>query len=306
MPLPIHHLDRSTVVYGFDRAATPRLAVDAPCEVMVETHDARTGKLKRPEDEPKTAPNFEDRFPKTNPATGPILIVGAEPGDAVVAEVLRIDLDDYGFVLVKPNVGLVQGLVNRTEAKILPVIDGEVHFDGLRLPTRPMIGVMATAPAGESIGTAYIGRHGGNMDNNRITVGTKVHLPVRVPGAHFYVGDVHATMGDGEISGTGVEIGARVHLRLSLEKGKAREWPWLETRDHLITTASAPGFEEAAEIATRSMMELMGERLGVSPVDAFGLLSIAGDLRVNQYCRMVIGCSVRVEFPKLNAGFTRT
>jgi amidase len=128
---------------------------------------------------------------------------------------------------------------------------------------------------------------------------------VRVPGASFYVGDVHASMGDGEISGSGVEIGGRVHLRVGLEKGAAREWPWLETSDHLITTAAAPGFDEAAEIATRSMMALLGERLGVSPGDAVALLSIAGDVKVNQHCRMPIGASVRMEFPKLNAGFSR-
>ena len=110
---------------------------------------------------------------------------------------------------------------------------------------------MATAPAGEPIGTAYCGKHGGNMDNNRIRPGTRVHLPVRVPGAHLYVGDVHASMGDGEVSGTGVEIGARVHVRIGLEKGKAREWPWLETPDLLIQTASAKTYEEAMALFQR-------------------------------------------------------
>jgi amidase len=112
-------------------------------------------------------------------------------------------------------------------------------------------------------------------------------------------------MGDGEISGSGVEIGGRVLVRLSLEKGAATEWPWMETEHHLITTASAPGFDEAAEIATRSMMALLGQRLGVGQVDAFALLTIAGDLKVNQHCRLPIGASARMEFPKLNAGFTR-
>jgi amidase len=167
-----------------------------------------------------------------------------------------------------------------------------------------MIGVMATAPAGDPIGTAYCGRHGGNMDNNMIRIGTRVHLPVRVPGAGFYVGDVHASMGDGEVCGTGVEIGARVHLRLTLEKGKARDWPWMETQDLLIQAASAKTYEEASEIAVREMMGLLGERLGLSPPDAFMLVSAIGDVRVNQACRSPIDVSVRVEVPKLNAGLT--
>jgi amidase len=303
MAAPIHFLDRSTVSYAIDPEAPPRLEVAAPCEVMIETHDARSGRLRRPEDEAPTAPDFTEQFPRTNPATGPLRVTGAAPGDALVVEVLRIDLDEQGFVLVKPDAGLLTGLVNRTEAKVLPVRDGRVHFGHLRLPIRPMIGVMATAPA-EAIATAYIGRHGGNMDNNRLTVGTRIHLPVRVPGAQFYVGDLHATMGDGEISGTGVEIGGRVLLRLRLERGAATEWPWMETDRLWITTAAAPRFEEAAQIATRAMMELLQARLSVTASEAFALLSIAGDLKVNQLCLTGIGASARMEFAKPNAGFS--
>ena len=112
-------------------------------------------------------------------------------------------------------------------------------------------------------------------------------------------------MGDGEISGAGLEIGARVHLGLTLEKGSARAWPWMETPDLLITTASAAAYEEASEIAAREMMALLAERLGVTPVEAFMLLSIRGDVRVNQACRSTIETSVRVEFPKLGAGLHR-
>ncbi|MBM3523071.1 MAG: acetamidase [Alphaproteobacteria bacterium] len=300
----LHQLDRTRVTYKFDASEAPRLEVDAAAEVMVETHDARTGRLKRAEDVMLSAPDFRDPFPKTNPATGPIRIVGAEPGDALAIDVLGIEVDDYGFLIVKPDFGLVRNLVNQPVAKIVPVRDGTIEFDRLRFPVRPMIGVMATAPAGAPIGTAYCGRHGGNMDNNRIRVGTRVHLPVRVPGALFYVGDVHAAMGDGEVCGTGVEIGARVHLRLQLVKGAAREWPWMETPELLIQAASAPTYEEASEIAVREMIGLLGERLGLSPPDAFMLISAVGDVRVNQACRSPIDVSVRVEVPKLNAGLT--
>jgi amidase len=292
----IHFLDRTTLAFAIDPEAPARLEVAAPCEVMIETHDARSGKLQRPEDEPLSAPVFTDRFPRTNPATGPVRIRGAEPGDALVVEV-----DGQGFVMIKPDAGLVTGLVNRTETHMVAVRDGQMHFGKLRLPVRPMIGVMATAPE-EAIATAYIGRHGGNMDNNRLTIGTRIHLPVRVPGAQFYVGDLHASMGDGEISGSGVEIGGRVHLRLRLDKGAATEWPWMET-DHLwITTAAAPGFDAAARIATQSMMALLEARLGVSASEAFALLSIAGDLMVNQLCLSTIGASARMEFPRPDRG----
>jgi len=301
----LHYLDRSQVEYAFDTAHAPRITVEAPCEIMIETHNSRGGKLNKPEDEVTTRPNPNDKYPKSNPMTGPVGIVGAEPGDSLAVEIVSIEVDSQGYVGVFPEVGIVRDVVNQRTVTMLPIKDGQVHFNDLRLPLKPMIGAMACAPL-EPISVGLIGRHGGNMDNNRLAVGTTVHLPIYAPLGLFYVGDVHATMGDAEMCGSGAEIGARVHLRFKLEKGGAKEWPWLETADRWITTASAPHFEEAAEYATRSMIALLGERLGVSPADAFGLMSIAADLRINQYCNWPkLGTSVRVEFPKLGAGITR-
>ena len=124
-------------------------------------------------------------------------------------------------------------MVGRPVARFAEVRDGAIDFAGVRLPLRPMIGVIATAPDGEPVGTAYVGRHGGNLDCNLIAEGALVHLPVRVKGALFYIGDVHAVMGDGEVSGSGFEIAAKITVRLSLQKGGATEWPWLETADRI-------------------------------------------------------------------------
>ncbi|MBM3630028.1 MAG: hypothetical protein FJX21_19720, partial [Alphaproteobacteria bacterium] len=177
----LHHLGRESVSYKIDAADPPLLEVEPLAEIMVETHDARTGRLKKAEEVMLSAPDFRDPFPKTNPATGPIRVRGAEPGDALAIDILDIALDDYGFLIVKPDFGLVRNLVNQPEAKIVQVADGMIAFDRLRFPVRPMVGVLATASAGPPIGSAYCGRHGGNMDNNRIRPGTRVHLPVRVP-----------------------------------------------------------------------------------------------------------------------------
>src|SRR5690348_16578120 len=109
-------LTRDPVVYKFDKTEPPRLNVEPGAELMVETHDARAGRLKKPEQVMETAPDFRDKYPKTNPATGPIHVAGAEPSDALVVDVLGIALDDYGFLLVKPDFGLVRGLVNEPMA----------------------------------------------------------------------------------------------------------------------------------------------------------------------------------------------
>ncbi len=293
-------LPADDVVYAIDKAVPPRLSLTSPAEVIVATLDARAGRLRRPEDVESTAPDYRDRFPRANPATGPIAIDGAEPGDVLTAEILRIELDDRGYTLVKPGFGVLPEMVARPAARLCRIVDGAVEFGALRLPLRPMVGVIATAPDGEPVGTAYVGRHGGNLDCNLIAAGTRVHLPVRVPGALFFIGDVHAVMGDGEISGSGFEIGARIRLRLALQKGGATEWPWLETEDRIATLASAASFDEAAETAVRSMLGLLVARHGVSETEAYMLMSIRGDLRVNQACRSPIDASVRFEFPKLS------
>jgi amidase len=298
-------LSRDQIVYCFDAAAEPRLTIAAPATLLFETHDARGGRLKRPEQVHETAPDFNDRFPKANPATGPVRVEGAEPGDTITIDIHAIDLDRQGFILVKPDMGLVRDLTAEPLASICTVEDGHVRLGDLRFRLRPMVGVIAVAPAGEPWATAYVGRHGGNIDSSRMAVGTRLHLPVQVPGGLVYVGDVHAAMGDGEVSGAGVEIGARVLVTIGLEKGTGRTWPHAETADQLITIASAPTYELASEIAVREMMALLGERLGLSPTDAFMLISAIGDVRVNQACRSKIDTSVRVEMPKLGHGLER-
>jgi amidase len=294
-----HRLDANEVVYAIDPGAPPRLTLEAPADVTIDTLDARGGRLRRPEDVETTAPDYGDRFPRTNPATGPIAVLGAEPGDVLTAEILSIDLDDHGYTLVKPGFGVFADMVERPVARLCPVVNSMLHFGELRLPVRPMIGVIGTAPNGEPQGTAYVGSYGGNLDCNLITTGAKVHLPVRVPGALLFVGDVHATMGDGEISGSGFEIGARVRIRLSLTKGGALEWPWLETENLVATLGSAPTFEEASNIAMRAMLRRLMERYSISELEAYMLMSIRGDLRINQACRSPVHVSIRFEFPKL-------
>jgi len=91
--------------------------------------------------------------------------------------------------------------------RIVSIEDDTVRFnDRISFPVRPMVGVIGTAPAGEGIETHYPGPHGGNMDNRYVTTGATVHLPVSVPGAMLGVGDVHASMGDGEISMIGLDL----------------------------------------------------------------------------------------------------
>ena len=138
-----------------------------------------------------------------NPATGPVSVRGAEPGDSLVVEILDIRPGPQGVATIIPGYGQLIDLVESPVTKVLPVRDGVVHFnDEIRFPVRSMVGVVGVATEGEEITNAMPGKHGGNLDDHLHGIGTKIYFPVRQPGGMFAVGDMHASMGDGEICGT--------------------------------------------------------------------------------------------------------
>ncbi|MBQ2770925.1 MAG: acetamidase/formamidase family protein, partial [Clostridia bacterium] len=135
-----------------------------------------------------------------NPATGPLFVEGAEEGDVLKVEILKIDLRSWGVMRSSPTAGAFPYLYEKREARIFDLSRGQVEFDEvLTEPVDTMIGVIGTAPAGEGIDTETPDSHGGNMDCNRIVEGSTLYLPVNTPGALLAMGDLHARMGDGEV-----------------------------------------------------------------------------------------------------------
>lgn len=293
-----HFLGRDQIGYRFAEDVAPRLTIAPGDIVEVQTHDARSGKLRKPEDVITTAPTMGEKFPKTNPATGPIFVSSVEPGDELLIEILAIDVDPLGFIIARPEWGSARNVAKTQMAKMLPVEGGFVKFDSFRFPVRPMVGVLATAPKGEGVSTLQMGDYGGNMDCKMVRPGTTVHLPVFVDGGLLFVGDVHAAMGDAEAVGTGCEIDATVTLRVDVRKRASRGAPWMENDTHLIGYGNGATFELAAEKATLQTMSLVAERTGVEPLDAFLLIGLIGDVRVNQACNAPIDVGARIEIEK--------
>jgi amidase len=162
-----------------------------------------------------------------------------------------------------------------------------------------MVGVIGTAPADGVIYTSAPGPQGSNIDVNAVTVGARAHLPVHVPGALLAIGDVHASMGDGEVSGTGVEIAGEVTVRVDLVPSAAPARPWIETDDAWITTGSGPMLEDAVEMAVEEMTRLLMERFTLSRTEAFLLVSARGDVRIGQCARIRgLDATAYAVFPK--------
>jgi len=287
---------RDKIVYAFDKRQAPVATVEPGTALCFETWDARTGTI-RSERDLFTAPH-----PKgPNPATGPVAIRGAEPGDSLVVEIRDIRLAERGFTGIRPKLGVLGHLITEFHTKMLDIQGGEVVFnERIRFPVRPMVGVIGTAPPGEPVGNLHAGPHGGNMDHNDVRIGAKLHLPVFVPGALLLVGDVHASMGDGEISITALETCGEVQVRVELQKGDTISRPWIEFPDAWITTGDGPTASDAIRMACEEMAAFLQLRLGVSVEEAYMLLSIRGDARVSQCAEPTMcGATARMIMPKL-------
>ena len=56
---------------------------------------------------------------------------------------------------------------------------------------------------------------GGNLDIRQLVAGSRLYLPVDVPGALFSIGDLHFAQGDGEVCGTAIEVAGAVTVRFA-------------------------------------------------------------------------------------------
>lgn len=234
-----------------------------------------------------------------NPAAGPVYINGAEPGDVIAVDILDIDVADKGVITTD---GICGPLHDRSEirTKIINIADGVADFNGVKFPVDPMIGVIGTAPAGEDVIDGYPGNHGGNMDSKLIKKGARVYLPVRVDGALLQMGDVHATMGDAELCGTGIEIPAEIIVKVSLIKNFELNWPVTETSTHFYVNACAHNFDDALKSASVELQRLLMNATGWDETDTYMYMSIQSDVEINQAC---VPCEVamilRFGTPKL-------
>ncbi len=276
-------INRSRVGYEYDPSAEPVLTVAPDTTIVFETQDARGGSMfVHPVGElvdlPKPTPG------RGNPVTGPLSVLGAEPGDALTVDILHIETISPGWCGGHAHVHpLAEGRIPRARGRVCEVRNRRVHFSSsIQLDEEPMIGCIATAPEHAAVNCGKPGPWGGNLDHKVIARGARVFLPVHHPGGLLWIGDVHAQQGDGELSGTAVEIAADVTIRVGVEKGLAIRWPWVETTDRLISISASLDFAEARHDVVESMMRALEHQLQLEPAEALALISAVGDLRIGQ------------------------
>jgi acetamidase/formamidase len=246
---------------------------------------------------------------------GPIRIEGAEPGDTLVVEVLKVRpnrdtavstqggrfgalVPDAGTAMLNPEFprGRYRWRIDRER------MTGTVELSGsaqrtVTLPLAPMLGRVATAPAGdEAFGGLWPGPFGGNMDAADVREGTTVYLPVFHEGALFYFGDGHALQGDAEICGSGLETSMEVAFRFGLLKGKTIAWPRLEDAEHIMVAGSARPLSDALRIAFVQLIEWLVAEHGFAREDAYQLVSQTAVVRVANMVDPIY--TVVAKFPK--------
>jgi len=240
--------------------------------------------------------SLTDRYDPEHPrAFGPnptvvVFIDGAMPDDMLAVKILGIDVESVGYTGFKePANPLARLILNREwglTTRTLAIEQGEILWsDRVRIPVRPMIGTLGTAPARESLLNSRGGPYGGNMDVQEVAVGSTVYLPVAVPGALLHVGDVHAIQGDGEICNAGgTECRSRVTLQVEVcGKPDRTATVRIENDDHIMAVACERSLEESFYKAAREILFWMVDEFGFTESDAYLLMGQVLEARCTQF-----------------------
>ncbi len=311
-------------------------------EVLLETRDASDNQM-RPEVTMADLDRFDAKV--AHPLTGPVYVAGAEPGDLLEIEYVDVIPQPFGWTRNRPGSGFLRDLFQEPYIVHWNMSDGwatSEQLPGVRIPDGSFMGTAGIAPsrdqmeawtarevdlvrrggmaalpdsedavpsggaiAAEGLRTLPPRENCGNVDAKQLTKGSRLLIPVNVPGALYSCGDGHFAQGDSECCITAIEMGATAVVRFHLRKGEADRhkirWPrythpgyflppeWAAPRN-FIATMGMPirddGVQEgenltlAARNALINMIELLQER-GWSKEQAYIICSVAVDLKIS-------------------------
>ena len=263
-----------------------------------------------------------------HPLSGPVYVEGAEPGQTLKVEFVSYESADFGVTAVIPGFGFLADLFTEPYVVKWDIADGiawSEELPGVTVPDEMFAGVVGVAPSHERM-EAFRTREeqlgdrgqpvadplpeaavppeaagglrtipprelGGNMDVRQLVAGSRLWLPVDVPGALFSIGDLHFAQGDGEVCGTAIEIAGAVTVRFALHDGPAPAAPRFVTPPRSdparYATLGIPfddgmDLNAAARAALLEMIDHLEQRYGFERPAAYALASVAVDLRISE------------------------
>jgi acetamidase/formamidase len=291
--MAVHHLEleqRSLHGY-FDRDLPPVLTIEPGDSVVCRTLDASWTEMSRRFGEEMPDIDAGPEIAVGHALSGPVAVLGAEPGDALAVEVVRLVPLHWGWTWSGPRPWNAQfGLGVEDDAGLRWLIDSTAGTAtdrnelGLTLKIAPFMGIMGNAPASPGRHSTIPPRRvGGNLDCRELIEGSTVLLPVEVEGAIFSVGDGHAAQGDGEVGQTAIECGMRhVELRFRVIKKLDLTAPQAVTPAGYVTLGLGESLDEAAACALNPMLGILQSAVGLTRGQAMALASLVVSLRVTQ------------------------
>ncbi len=287
-----HWLGKDKYHTHWDNSLPPLLEIEPGDVVHVETEEVSNGQITR-----GCSAEVLGRLDLDNiyPLTGPIAVKGAQPGDALVVELLELRTLGWAYTGIIPGLGLLKEEFNKPYIYHWDLSNGRTteFRPGIVVPIDPFPGTIGVAP--REPGRHFVmppGPFGGNMDIRHLHEGTTLFLPVQVEGALFSVGDGHAGQGDGEVCVTALEAPLSLTLRFGLLKGaqfaeprfltKGPLNPKFEGMGYYVTTGVGPDLYDNAQRAVRYMIDWLVKEKGLIPEDAYLLCSAVGDLKISE------------------------
>ena len=292
--------------YELDYRDEPLLRVAQGESFVVETYDAQSGTITSADIAPLIAemPNAKSEPGKGNPVGGPVFVEGAEPGDLLEVTIEKIIVEEQGWTHPGPKGGPLGDsyewpALHDPYVRIFKHLPGPsgttrdgkgVFSDKITWDLQPFIGTIAVAPEREVESTTIgQGPFGGNLDIRDMKEGTRCYINCYHEGGLLYVGDVHASQGDTEFTGSADETGAELTLSCRVIKNKSIPFLRLEKDESIVSLFSARPLEEAVHNAIVNLMSWMVEEYGVSEMDAYTHMSVNPDFRVNVYQMARVG-----------------
>jgi acetamidase/formamidase len=290
---------------GWDNTNEPALRIKPGQVVEFDLMDAGGGQITQ-DSTLEDLGNLD--FDTVNPTVGPVYIDGAQPGDALKVSILSIETQGWGWTANIPGFGLLADRFTEPALHIWkfdPGLSEPAAFGpGGKVPLKPFPGIMGLAPAESGVhGAVTPLATGGNMDTRDLSQGTELYLPVAVPGALFSMGDGHAAQGDGEVCGTAIECPMKAVIGFDIVKNAGLRFPrfsvdvpvtrHFDQKGYIVTTGVGPDLMESAKEAVNDMVDLIAREHKMREVEAYMLLSVCADLRINEIVDMphwIVSC----------------
>jgi acetamidase/formamidase len=287
-----HHLDDKQPHAFWDNSHPPRVRIQPGDTVVFETLEASANQV-TPQSGDEAVRTLD--FGPIHPLTGPVYVEGAEPGDALVVEIISLAHSGWGWNAVIPGFGLLADDFSHPYLHHYRLAGEQCFFrDDIVIPYEPFCGVMGVAPREPGrLNTIPPRENGGNLDIRHLTPGAKVMFPVLVSGALFSCGDCHSAQGDGEVNGTGIETPMTVTLKFDVLKNAnipelrfttpaGKKLTVADTGGYFVTTAHGPDLFQDAQQAMRYMIDHLVSEHNMTREQAYCLCGAAVDLKISE------------------------